>query len=1171
MLGLAGLAACTLLAPPEIVVTGVTPEWGYFGERTEIEIRGERFFPAVVVDDAVDEGGRIQGAFEAWLQTDPPTALEDVQLTAYDRLSAEVPEGLTPGVYDVRVVAPSGDVATLPASFTVTDTRADHLGIIVGAAGWEVGTYVPLVLRLQDPEGDAVPQAMAVSLTATSETGATGLTFVPGGLDDEVPFEDEVGVTGRLGPDGEAIVLVTSEVPDDVTFTLAAVDDPVVDPDSVLLSWDPGSIDEVEVALPRTEFRTVAGEPFDVRITLRDEFGNELPSDTARVILIDECTDWWSAVTVNGSVTTEVMLTAACESDVLHVITTEGQWSSSPFTVLPADPVGYTLEPTPTSVTAGESALLLAVHGVDVYGNVVSDLDGTVRLADDVGGLDPARSVGLQTCPGFPPGDEATQVCTVALWVASDAVTLTATDQQGRSGVSPPITVVANVATQLMVTSGERQVAAGEPFEVVVRLVDDWGNDVAFDPNGADPVSFEDDTGTVACTWSAESTDGHVFDCTVEAAHPGDEVRATVGALDGVLPDPMVVTNAALALVEIEPLSPPFTAGQTFEMVVRGFDAYGNAYMVQTDPSVELADTTGTLDPAVVALGGNGEGTVSASITRAATGIVVTGSQGGTAMGASAPFTVAAAEAASLSVTAPPWLVVGEVGEVTVTVVDAHGNATPGYSGTVTVATVSGVCDPTVIDDFDQGSAVATLSCTSAALSEQVTAEDADGLYGETGWLDVLDFACADGPSADLTLDGDTELLVCTTGGTATVAADASASVAGNNGVVLYHFVDSEGTAERTTSATSAFTWTGEGIRVVELVVADRLACADAVEAVAYVGADDGDATGPITVTPSASTVTAGGTVRVAVAAVDCKGDVADLATVRLRADLGTVAGTSTGDGLEATLDAAGEAEVDWTFGEAFATTATLHVASADGGAYGAAEVTTTQDGVRPTVVSMTPSGRIVDDVSTITVVFTEPMYTTNLSAATVQLAGPSGTVGTTLSMSADLGTLTITPTWPVHGADGTFALTLSSNVRDRAGNRIDGAWSGSASSFTGTFGAVVDSGPTMSSCTTDLSLFRPDGDPGAAAEADEVTMTPLAATIPDAWSWSVVDDTGAHVRSGHADGTVATLAWDGRGDDGRVVASGDYTMRARAVDAQGNHSPWCEAAVQVDHVVEAP
>lgn len=1159
------LAGCTALAPPEIDVVGVAPTWGYAGERTDVEISGEGFFPGVVVDPSDADGGRVEGTFQVWLETDPPTALPGVVHQGYDRLHAEVPEGLAPGVYDVRVQAPSGAEDVLPGAFTVTSTRADHLLLGVETAAWTVGEYASLRVQLADPEGDPVAQPLDVEIVASSELGAQGVVFLDAGLDDQEPIPG--GVRGALGPDGAGLVLVGSSAPDDVTFTVSAPDDAVVRSDSLVVSWDPGRIADVEIDLPRAGFRTVAGDAFEVDVTLRDALGNVLEDETAALVLYEECGDWLESVTVHGRDTVTIVLTEACDANRIGAFSTNGLWLSDAFEVLPAAADRYALQATPDTVVAGTSALLVLVEAVDPYGNVAVDHPARVRLRDDLGGLDPDTGIGAQSCPGFPAEGEARQLCTAALWTAGTA-TVSAYDDDGLVGLAAPVEVLPAGAATVVVSSPTTTVAAGDPFDVNVRVLDAYGNSVAFDPGGTDPVAFYDDTGTIACAWRGALGGGQTFSCRVEAAVAADTLAVRVLGLYGELPDPLEVTNAELFVVEVDgPASA--TAGTAFPLTLRGYDAYGNPYVEQTDPDLALADTTGSLSPAVARLDATGQVTVSATVTVASPSVTVTASQGGATLGGSDAFAVSAASMFGLEIEAPPWIAVGEPTEIAVVAVDIWGNPILGYAGTVALESRSGLCDPETLASFDAGIAVVDLHCGTAGLSDTLEATDDGGYGGTVGGVDVVDLACADGPTAKLSAEGGESATVCLLAGTVDVDLDASGTVVGGASLALYHYADSDGTTARSLSDGATFTYTSAGVRRVEVLAVDRDGCADLAEALVYVGEDDGQPVGPVTLTASASSVASGGTVTVDVAATDCTGDVAAGGTVLAWADLGTPSGSSTGAGLATTLDAAGEASLTWTFPTGYAADATLTVGTS-GGAVGTAAVTVTQDAVRPQIVAMTPSGRTLDTVSSIEVTFTEALYTANVSTAAT-LTGPEGTVATTASVSSDGKTLTLVPATAVDGAAGTWTLTLSTNLRDAAGNKIDGAWSGAASAFTGTFGAVADAGIGSTTCAAGDARFVPDGDDGAGDEDDEATVTVSASATPTWWAWQALDADGTAVRSGRAAGTDASFDWDGRGDDGRIVATGEYTVRTWAVDAQGNRADACDVEVTVGQHVEAP
>ena len=261
-----------------------------------------------------------------------------------------------------------------------------------------------------------------------------------------------------------------------------------------------------------------------------------------------------------------------------------------------------------------------------------------------------------------------------------------------------------------------------------------------------------------------------------------------------------------------------------------------------------------------------------------------------------------------------------------------------------------------------------------------------------------------------------------------------------------------------------------------------------------------------------------------------------------------------------------------WAFPSSFASPATIVVGDPSGSGAGSATVSVSGDAALPRVAYVSPTGATPGPVSTIEVRFTEAMRSSSLTTASVQLTGPAGLVEVTLGLSVDGRTLVVTPSSPlVVGVGDAWELALDTNVRDVAGNRLDGAWTGAAAPFEVVFGDVTDTTPTLSACTASTKRFTPDGDPGAGVEADEVVLALTSSGAPESWALWVEDDDGERVWSTRLPGAETSVAWSGRGDDGRVVASGEYTAFVAPIDAEDTAGDACSDAVRVTQHVEAP
>ncbi len=1152
------LAGCVPVAePPDL--RSVSPGWGWTGESTLITLTGARFYPEVVVGDQRGES-QFDTAFQAFLETDPPTALDPVQFVDTSTLMAEVPSGVAPGVYDLRVLAPSGVATTLGGSsgFRVTETRADHLAFDVETVSYDVTELASIPMHLADPEGGNVAEPMLVQVEATSALGATGLEFGSGLLDNQESIGDGTGVRGNLHADGTATLLLRSSAAQDLTLTLSSVDEPLITSATTLLSFSPGAPDHVVLTLPNANYTTTAGDEVEVGIDVVDALGNVIDATGLSVVLFEDasCGDLRQVVDLLQAGPYPVTLTAACAPDHLHAVGLGQEVISEAFDVLPGPMVAYDVRAAPNAIVAGKGVLAVQLDAVDSYHNVVPDHLASIKLTDSVGGLDPDAGIGTQLCNPF---IEGRTVCTATPIRAGSDVTITATDELGRTGVSNGVDVLADTAASVAVSLGTATGEAGVAFTVVVQLLDQWGNPLSY---ASDAVALTDDTGTLAC----ESTADGNFTCFVTASDPADVITATLFSLTGTS-IPLLVTNSDLAQSDVSVTDTEVTAGEAFGATVRGYDRFGNAYTTAVSgSSVTLGDLLGGLVPLAVVLDATGAGTTTLSLTVAGTD-AVTASQGGVVVGTSTTITVAPGIMVELTLTAPPWADVDAGVPMSLTAVDTFGNAVGTYSGPVAV-TLDG-CDAVTATDFVSGEAEVDLVCNTPALQVQIVADD--GVFRTVSEpLDLLDFACADGPVADLQLDGAGEVVACLVSGAATLVVDTSGTVSGAAPVAAW-LLDDGHQSIRSAAAPTAVTFETPGARRVGLVVADAAACGSEASAVAWVGENDGSPVGPIVVTPTSTAVRNGASTSVSISASDCAGDVASGAYVYVWTSLGVITGaTSTGTGLTATLDSLGRGGVFAGFTEGYVGTATVVASSADGSGFGSASIGVTDDSVRPTVVAASPAGEWADLVDAITVEFSEPMRSTSFASTSVVLTGPSGVVTSSLALSADLRTLTVTPSLALDAAAGAYSLTLSTNIRDTAGNRLSGDWSGAAASWSVTFG-MVGATVVSGSCTNPTPDFRPDGDEGAGMDAEHVVLSLAAASTPAWWALTVTDGDGAPVRRTRTAGSNLTVSWDGRGDDGVLLGEGVYALSVDAVDATSNEAGACSTTATLSQRGRAP
>jgi len=1165
------MGGCALQeAPPR--VDSVDPNWAWTGEATDIDVVGSQFFPTPVVDA---NSNRIDEGFAVELERDGVRVdLDAVELEDWGHLSARVPEGLAVGVYDLVVVGPEGEEGRLDAGFTVTDNRADHLELDFEAMPYQVGEQVVVRIHLLDPLDTRVPEDFGVTLRAWVDGDTdTELSLTATGLGDPVGSGTEV--SGTLGA-GDGWVALSSTAPANVWLGVIPSDfSSPVSGDEVFVPFTAGELDRVQIDLLDESLDYEAGTPFPVGFVLRDEFGNALSDKSARLTLGDACGGTVVPDTIDfvGSVQQDITFLRAtgesCTSTRLEVDGT-ATGESAGFGVHAGEVALLDVEATdssPTQVTAGEEEFTLRIVARDAYLNIVEGYQRDIGFRDDAGGLDTEQGIGAATC--LIAWNKGERYCSVVLERSAQAVRVEVIDSEGLSGWSDDVVEVvpADVEGGLL-EHALSETAAGATFELTLSALDRFGNLVELDVNGADTVAFDDGYGTLFCALSGPDEGRSVFDCVATTAADPVVFNAEIASRSlNVSAAAVTVTNGPLADVEMTVPS-TVVAGDNFTLSAVAQDAYGNAY-TNGDPSLELRDSTGTLSPVTATLDSAGLYTGSSfSLTESGT-VTITASQGGTDLG-SASLEVEAAEMSGIAVTfEQPWAWLSESTTVAVRGVDAYGNSVPDFTGPVALSSQQSLFIAVNVEDFTDGEAEAVLTWDSAGLQDRIVATSS-GFAGSSQGIDALDDDCAEGPSAALQLDGGDHAVSCILSGSASATADFSGSAAGASSVSAYHFHDGDGGYSRGTATSSGVTVTDPGAWLTELVVADADACGARATA-GFWANDKGEAAGPLTVTTSDSTRTAGGSASTAdatitVSASDCAGDVPTVTDVYIRTDLGEISSgaSSTGEGLALSLSGT-SGSVTWSAQNIrHDGTATVHAGVLSGAAHGSTTIEVSGESARPQVAWVDPMGATEELLDALTVGFTESLLGSIDYDTLVTVTGPSGELD--LSTSVDDDELTVSFDSEQDASDGVFTLQLSGDIRDASGNKLDGDFDGTNAGFSSVFGDVTDEGLEMDSCSLSAKKITPDGDDGSGVEADSADAAVSSASTPEWWLLQVWSADGERVRTARTTPTGASdsLTWDARDDDGHVVAAGSYRMDVSAIDAQDNVSEACELSVRI-------
>jgi hypothetical protein len=599
-------------------------------------------------------------------------------------------------------------------------------------------------------------------------------------------------------------------------------------------------------------------------------------------------------------------------------------------------------------------------------------------------------------------------------------------------------------------------------------------------------------------------------------------------------------------------------------VALRGEDQWGNPYRVQRDPVLTLADPTGTLGATHARLDHLGEAVVPTTVTRAGVSFITAG-RDGSSLGTSSALTVRPAPADALELDLPrPWVWVDRPVEIGLRAIDRyHNDALVDLTADLTSA--DGVFEPVTVE-IVRGRAAVTVTPLRDAVSDSWIAVAGD-LLGESAELLVARDCGSGGPSAPLTLDGGPSVIACDSGSDVSVAASL-ASATGSPDRFGFWVEGGSGTLDSSSSIDLRFSGVG-AYEVIGLAVEGT--CATEGTARVWIAPDDGTPAGPIPLALDATSLRIGqDTAELLVdAATDCAGEPAAGGRVFLRTDRGSLTGvTASGGGLVVELDETGSASAGLDLTRALGGGAGVVTAwAAHPAAAGAVAFDAIGDKLHPRVISQSPEGYASGSIPSVRVTFTEPIDPGSLDLQAFKFFGPS-VASVAFVEQPQPHVLDVFPSSPIAAASGRWTLQIGDQVTDLAGNGLDGADDGEASTYAADFGAVSSSAPTGATCSTDRATFRPDGDEGAGIEADRSRIS-LSGTGVGSWRIEVVDPQGLAVRHARVEVSssgAASFDFDGRDNTERVLPDGTYNVVARPRNDDGTAGATCVVAVSIDN-----
>ena len=379
-----------------------------------------------------------------------------------------------------------------------------------------------------------------------------------------------------------------------------------------------------------------------------------------------------NSVLTNGIQTFSVTLKTVGSQTVTATDTTTGSitGSESGVTVTPASATHLSV--TGLANAAAGTAGSITVKALDAYGNVATAYAGTVHFTSSDGqAVLPANSVLT----------EGVQTFNVTLKTAgSQSVTATDTTTGSINGSEFAVSVTPASAIHLSVT-GPAGSPAGTTSSITVKALDAYGN-VATAYAGT--VHFTSSDGQAVLPANSVLTNGiQTFSVTLKTvgSQTVTATDTTTGSING-SESGVTVTPASATSFSVTGLSGN-TAGTAGSMTVTALDSYGNVATSYSGTVHFTSSDAQAVLPANASLNG-GTGTFDVTLKTAGTQLVTaTDSVNGSITGSETGVFITAAATAQFQLTGLVGGQAGLAGTVTIRAVDAYGNLTTGYSGTL--------------------------------------------------------------------------------------------------------------------------------------------------------------------------------------------------------------------------------------------------------------------------------------------------------------------------------------------------------------------------------------------------------------------------------------------------------------------------------------------------------
>ena len=433
-----------------------------------------------------------------------------------------------------------------------------------------------------------------------------------------------------------------------------------------------------------------AGVSSNFTLTAIDSFGNRTPGYTGTVNFTstDPKATLPAAYTfLSGDAGTHIFPATLFTAGTRNLKATDSVNSSfsgteSNIKVVAATVASLSVSGMPNPDIAGVSHLL-TISADDAYGNVATGYTGTVQLT---------TSDSQVTWPAYTLIKPQT-LEQLSLWAtlkSAGVQWIKATDINNSSliGTESNITVVPGATAGFQLTGFPSTVTAGVPSNFTLTAIDACGNST---PGYTGTVNFTstDPKATLPAAYTFLSGDAgtHIFPATLFTAgtrnlKATDSVNSSFSGTESNIK----VVAATVASLSVSGMPNPDIAGVSHLLTISADDAYGNVATGYTG-TVQLTTSDSQVTWPAYTLTAANAGTLSLWATLKSAGvqwIKATDINNSSLIGTESNITVVPGATAGFQLTGfPSTVTAGVPSNFTLTAIDACGNSTPGYTGTV--------------------------------------------------------------------------------------------------------------------------------------------------------------------------------------------------------------------------------------------------------------------------------------------------------------------------------------------------------------------------------------------------------------------------------------------------------------------------------------------------------